>query len=120
MPHILVVDDNPINLRVASRILKEAGCTGALAQTEEQCLAVLAKVKFDALLLDVNLGASNGWAVAATVLCSYPQLPIAMLSGYDTEKDFQATIDCGARIHLVKPLTLEKWKEFHALWHTNV
>ena len=93
MPHILVVDDNPINLRVASRILKEAGCTGALAQTEEQCLAALAKVKFDALLLDVNLGASNGWAVA--------------------------TVDCGALIHLVKPLTLEKWKEFH-VWHTNV
>ena len=120
MPHILIVDDNPINLRVASRILKEAGCTGALAQTEEQCFAALAKVKFDALLLDVNLGASNGWAVATMVLRSYPQLPIAMLSGYDTEKDFKATMDCGASIHLVKPLTLEKWKEFHALWHTNV
>lgn len=102
---ILIVDDEPLNLKLLERRLVQMGYQAVSAASGQQALERLARAAFDAVLLDVQMPEMNGFELLAAIRANpaWQGLPVLMLSADGS----QATIDqCyrdGADDYLVKP-----------------
>jgi NtrC-family two-component system response regulator AlgB len=75
-------------------------------------MSLLQEGKYDAILLDLNLGRDNGLAVLPQILKLRPNLPVVMFSAQSTVKKAVQAIHLGAIDFLEKPFTRE---QFHAV-----
>ena len=57
---VLVADDNTINLRVATRVLRDMGHSGVLVTDGEKALKAMESQRFDLVLLDVTMPNMDG------------------------------------------------------------
>lgn len=57
---ILIVEDNVVNQRLMGSLLKKLGHEFALAQNGVECLALLEKNSYDAIIMDVEMPEMNG------------------------------------------------------------
>ncbi|PWF25511.1 response regulator [Corticimicrobacter populi] len=109
---ILVVDDDVLNLRIAARLLKELGHTGALASDGDKALRLLAEQSFDVMMLDVNMPHPCGDATLRALrarehTAGGKRLPVLMISGYVTEATRHHFMAAGANGFVEKPLALD-------------
>jgi CheY-like chemotaxis protein len=58
---ILLVEDNPVNVQVASAMLRQAGCTVTVATGGHEALAALKDGVFDLVLMDCQLPGMDGY-----------------------------------------------------------
>ena len=104
-PTILVVDDNPVNLRLVEFILSKQGYTVRTASSSFVALDVLEKSCVDLVLLDIQMPELDGIELARR-LRSNPEtreIPIVALSGHALSSD--ATASCAEFDHyLAKPV----------------
>lgn len=82
---ILVVDDEPAVLAVASRILRRHGYDTAEARSCAEALALLAGREFDLLLTDSVMPEMSGLALAERVAELRPGQRVLHMSGYSAE-----------------------------------
>lgn len=108
---ILVADDDPIQLRVAARLLRELGHTGALANNGQRALDMLSQQSFDLLLLDLNMPVLDGLATLAGLRERQARgqavPPVILASGNDLAQSWSFYRDAGACAYLVKPLDVQ-------------
>jgi DNA-binding NtrC family response regulator len=103
----LVVDDDPLVLRVIGRILRSTGCTVSCASGAEEALASLATTRHDLCLVDVRLGARSGEEVLTRALAlSEPPL-VVMMSGAASIDAAVRAMRLGASDFIEKPLQPE-------------
>jgi two-component system cell cycle response regulator DivK len=60
MAHILVVEDNPMNLRLVRDVLEYRGHQVSAAVTAEECRAAIKGPLPDLVLMDIRLGSESG------------------------------------------------------------
>ena len=105
---VLVLDDDPINLRIAARLLRDLGHHGALVNEGLKALRLLEQRHFDLLMLDVNMPGMNGQEVLDALRQreggSGRRLPVLVVSGHDDEAIRAHYLACGADGFLCKPL----------------
>ena len=65
--HILLVEDNIVNQRVAVRLLEKHGCTVVLANNGMEALAAFRREPFDAVLMDVQMPVMDGFEATAQI-----------------------------------------------------
>lgn len=106
-PRLLVVDDEPINLSVISRILEAEGYEVVAAasglEALKRCRA--GDVAFELVLLDVHMPILNGFETAVC-LHGVPGLalvPIVFVSARATQADQEAGRVAGGQYYLTKP-----------------
>jgi len=58
--HILVVDDNPLNLKLASEVLEFEGYQVSRAENADQALAQLDTNRPDLILMDISMPGMDG------------------------------------------------------------
>lgn len=81
----LIVDDNPIILRLCRAVLEDMGFKVLSAETGEEALAVLATDgdAIDLLLTDIRMGPGmDGIELGARTMERYPRTRIIYMSGY--------------------------------------
>jgi len=104
--HILVVDDDPVVLRLLGQILAPLGEV-VTAPDGETGLATLRQRDFDVVLLDVDMPGMGGFEVCATLKAdpAYADLPVLFVSGHtDVETETQG-LEAGAVDYIIKPLS---------------
>ena len=69
---ILLVEDNPVNQRVADLLLKKMGYSAAFATNGVEALEAVAREPFDVLLLDVQMPIMDGLETARRLCAEYP------------------------------------------------
>src|SRR5262245_56878228 len=109
MSTILVIEDSPTVLAVASSILTSAGPTVMTATDGEQAVQRAVATKPDLVLLDVIWPGYNGFQVCR-VLKSKPEtaaIPVVMLTSKDSDKDREWGIAQGAQDYIAKPFSPE-------------
>ena len=80
---VLLVDDDPLVLRVAERVLRRAGWTVLTAGSAEDALEILNGAPCDLLISDVAMPGMDGVALARLALAHRPELPVILTSGYE-------------------------------------
>ncbi|MEM9389445.1 MAG: ATP-binding protein [Bacteroidota bacterium] len=90
---ILVVDDNSINLQLASEILSKAGAEVATAISGFEALRLCSKARFDVVIMDIQMPGMNG-IITATKL--HEQLesppPIIAMTAYGKAESFDKSV----------------------------
>ncbi len=94
--HVLLLDDDPVNLHLRSAILRQNGYASVTASTVEEATRLLDQI--DIAVLDYHLGAGQfGTEVAAKLRKRRPQVPIIIMSA-TLERRFGGVED----MHLLK------------------
>jgi NtrC-family two-component system response regulator AlgB len=108
----LVIDDDTVFREATCLLIEDEGHRASTAATAEVALTLLREEKFDAALLDLNLGRDNGLTLLPQILKIRPNLPIVMFSAQGTVKKAVQAIHLGAVDFLEKPFTRE---QFHTV-----
>lgn len=105
VPEVLIVEDNEINRRLAALYLREL-CNTEMAENGYVALEKIKRKKYDAILMDINLGAGpNGISVANQVrlLENNKDTPIIAVTGYTMQGDKEKLLSNGCSHYLAKP-----------------
>ena len=101
---VLVVDDDKAILRTFGRILQRAGYMTETAENGKEALEKIRARSYDAALIDVILGDSNGLDLLPKIGESSPKTVRIMITGADSaEKRIEAFVN-GADAFLTKPV----------------
>ena len=112
MRHILVVDDNPINLTLAEAALGEAcvaacgeACKVTLIASPTQALKFLARFRPDLMLLDVRMPGMDGFELLrqARLIPGLQGVPVIFLTAAEDPETAALIREAGADM-LLKPL----------------
>ena len=108
----LVIDDDKVFREATCLLIEDEGHHADTAANAEVALGRLREDKFDAALLDLNLGRENGLTVLPQLLKVRPNLPVVMFSAQGTVKSAVKALHLGAVDFLEKPFTRE---QFHTV-----
>jgi two-component system sensor histidine kinase RpfC len=105
--NILVADDNRTNQRVVAKILERAGYFAKIVGNGEEALNALDDMKFDLVLMDVNMPVMNG--LEATKLYRFtslgqPHVPIVALTADTSPEVAQRCHEAGMDACITKPV----------------
>jgi DNA-binding NarL/FixJ family response regulator len=101
---VVVVDDHPAVRRGIELVLREAGFRIAgTAGTLEEARGILTRRRFDAALIDVQLGEASSLELVAELLRADPAAPIVLYTGsLGRDSALQEAIGAGARGFVLK------------------
>jgi two-component system response regulator VicR len=101
---ILVVDDEPAQLRLFDQLLSGQGYFVMKASGGREAVRIVHENKPDLILLDVMMPELDGWQTCSLIRDLY-EVPIIMLTGKrNTEEDIVRGLECGADEYLAKPV----------------
>ncbi len=109
--HILVVDDDPVNLQVVINHLTTEEMLVTTATSGEEALQRLESgMGFNLVLLDIMMPGMNGYEVCQHLRQRYSsaELPVLMLTARNQLQDLVQGLDCGANDFLSKPFAKEE------------
>jgi DNA-binding NarL/FixJ family response regulator len=96
---VLLIDDHPLILAALQSVIQGLGddVTVVGVDNEQAARKTLAEdAEFDLVLLDLQLGASDGFVLLAEFRDRYPALPVVVVSASDRTSDVIRAIDTGA------------------------
>jgi signal transduction histidine kinase/CheY-like chemotaxis protein len=103
---ILVVEDNPINLKLVRDILKQSGYRVAESTTGEEALDALKFIRPDLILMDIQLPGMDGLR-AARLLRDNPEtshIPVIALTAHVMKGDEVRAKEAGCAGYIPKPI----------------
>jgi len=108
--HVLLVEDNPVNQRVAQRLLQKLGADVTIANHGAEALERIAEASYDAVLMDCQMPVMDGFTAAARIRedekksGSGKRLPIIALTANVMSEDREHCLAAGMDAHLGKPI----------------
>jgi CheY-like chemotaxis protein len=115
---ILLVEDNPINQELALEVLSHAGIVVSVAGNGQEALDLLARERFDGVLMDCQMPVMDGYA-ATRALREQPQwrdLPVIAMTANAMVGDREKVLAAGMNDHVAKPIKLEELFAALARW----
>lgn len=106
---VLIVDDEPTNIRFLSNLLARRGFNTIGAQKGSDALEVLATQAVDIILLDIMMAEMSGLDVLANIREQYSpaHLPVIMVTGLAEDENIEQALKVGANDYLVKPISFK-------------
>ena len=104
--HILIVDDETINIQVLQNYLSIEGYRADYATNGLDALEKIEHGDYDLILLDIMMPRMSGYEVCTKVreTCTAWELPVLMLTAANQGRDIAAAFQAGASDYLVKPI----------------
>jgi two-component system KDP operon response regulator KdpE len=101
---ILVVDDEPAQVRLAAQLLAANGYNVLKASSGQEAVRHIYEGKPDLVLLDVMMPEIDGWQTCRLIR-AVSEVPVIMLTGKrNAEEDVVRGLECGADEYLAKPV----------------
>jgi two-component system sensor histidine kinase/response regulator len=107
---ILLVEDNPVNQRVAQRLLQKLAAEVTIANNGAEALERVAESTYDAVLMDCQMPVMDGFTAARRMRELERQngrgrrLPIIALTANVMTEDRESCLAAGMDAHLGKPI----------------
>jgi CheY-like chemotaxis protein len=111
--HILIVDDNATNLKLASSVLVNAGFTVDQVVDAEQAQLLLEGVVPDLILMDIALPGMSGLALTRVLKSDtrLKRIPIVALTASAMKGDDSKAFEAGCDGYVSKPIDTRKFAE---------
>ena len=124
-PRALVVDDNPVNRKVAAALCNRLGWAAESAEDGACAVEFLAQRRVDIVLMDIHMPIMDGITAIGQVRDPAnnvldPEVPILVVSADLLPNTRGRCMSAGANRFLSKPLTLRKIGDELKAWHPNV
>ena len=103
---ILIVDDNPINLRLAADVLEDAGFAIERAADAEEALTLLDTSRPDLILMDLALPGMDGLTLTRKLKADerFKSIPIVALTASAMKGDEVRVREAGCEGYITKPI----------------
>jgi CheY-like chemotaxis protein len=103
---ILVIDDNPVNLKLASEVLRSAGHDVIRAEDAEEALQLLQTTMPQLVLTDISLPGMSGLELTRQLKTDprYAHLPVVALTASAMKGDEAKILAAGCDAYIAKPL----------------
>ncbi len=105
---VLLAEDNAINQRLATRLLEKRGHKVTVTATGREALAMLEKVRFDLVLMDVQMPDMDGLQATALIRERESRLglhtPIIALTAHTMKGDRERCLAAGMDAFITKPV----------------
>jgi CheY-like chemotaxis protein len=111
--HIFIVDDNPINLKLASDVLEAAGFTTDRATDAEQAQDMLADIVPDLILMDIALPGMDGLSLTRKLKTDarLKRVPVIALTAFAMKGDDVKAREAGCEGYITKPIDTRRLAE---------
>jgi signal transduction histidine kinase/DNA-binding response OmpR family regulator len=117
---VLLVEDNPVNQKVAGRMLERLGCTVELAEDGRAAVERLRGARFDLIFMDCQMPVMDGFEATRAIRRAESgqgrRVPIVAMTAHAMASDREACLAAGMDDYLAKPIradllreTLERW-----------
>ena len=108
--NIMVVDDNPTNLKLLDDMLGQAGYRVRSFPRGRLALAAAAQNPPDLILLDINMPELTGYEVCERLKSDgkLAQIPVIFLSALNETEDKVKALRCGGVDYISKPFQIEE------------
>ena len=116
---VLVVDDNPINQRVAVKMLEKLGCRVDLAGTGMEALAAICRHPYPLVFMDCQMPELDGFETTRLIRSQEPpgaHLPIIAMTANAMAGDREACLSAGMDDFISKPIIVEELRAKVAHW----
>ncbi|HNP20361.1 MAG TPA: response regulator [Fulvivirga sp.] len=119
-PSILVVDDNKVNLHLASELLKKAGCKVTTANSGKKAVRLASKTQFELILMDIQMPTMDGIEATVQIKNDGQNMgtPTIAMTAYSMSGDKDKYLQAGFDDYLSKPIIpdalimmIKKWTE---------
>jgi PAS domain S-box-containing protein len=114
---IMLVEDNPVNRKVAVRLLEKQGHTLITANNGREALLLLDQMdwRFDLVLMDVQMPEMDGYQATAAIREKEKtrggRLPVVAMTAHALDRDRERCLAAGMDAYLTKPIRMEKLLE---------
>ena len=109
--HILVVEDNELNLEIAVELLKMAGARVSCAASGKQALEWFCSAEgrtCEMILMDIQMPGMDGYQTTRKIRSSNApnaaSIPIIAMTANAFQEDVAAAMDAGMNAHIAKPI----------------
>jgi CheY-like chemotaxis protein len=117
---VLLADDNPVNQRVAARLLERMGCEVELAGDGAQAVELALREEFDVILMDCQMPSLDGYMATRAIREREGRggrhRTIIAMTANAMAGDREKCLDAGMDDYVTKPIrgeilraTLERW-----------
>lgn len=106
MATVMVVEDNPTNMKLVLMVLQHGGHQALEASGAEEAIAAIQLQRPDLILMDVQLPGMDGFA-AMSLLKADPAtatIPIVALTAFAMHGDEERILSAGFDAYLAKPI----------------
>lgn len=100
--NILVVDDSPIDRRLASGLLTRAGFTARTADNGDEALASLAESRADLVVTDLQMPKMDGLTLVETIRTRFANVPVILMTAHGSEDIAVRALQRGAASYVPK------------------
>ncbi len=118
---ILLVEDNEINILVATEVLQQYGCIVDCATDGCIALEMLKEHTYDLVLMDIQMPNMDGMEATRRIReqMAFDTLPIVAMSAHAQVQDHEKSRQVGMQEHLTKPFIPEQLrKTIYTFTHT--
>lgn len=118
---VLIVEDNVINQKVASRMLKKFGCVVDVAANGKKALEAIAKTRYDIIFMDCHMPEMDGFEATRAIRGGkLTQAPIIAMTAAVLDAERQACVDAGMDDFIAKPVLINALEQMLGKWMIDV
>jgi two-component system, cell cycle response regulator DivK len=107
-PSVLLVEDNPRNLKLARDVLEHAGFAVTTVMTGEEALPAARTARPDVILMDLQLPGIDGHAALGRLRADpmTAGIPVVAVSAFAMQADRERAMVAGFDGYLMKPISV--------------
>jgi CheY-like chemotaxis protein/anti-sigma regulatory factor (Ser/Thr protein kinase) len=102
MAIILVVDDNPVDRKLAGQIVEEQGSTAIYAENGVEALERIELDRPNVVLTDLQMPELDGLTLVERIRRDYPALPVVLITAHGSEEIAAKALRAGAASYVPK------------------
>ena len=113
--HVLLVEDNDLNIEIAQFMLEDAGALVSVAKDGQQAVRIYEEEKertFDIILMDIMMPVMNGYDATKKIRASEKSdalsIPIIATTACTTQESKEECLERGMNAFVEKPLEMQK------------